>query len=274
MSWNWRAMRAIILKDLRQVRQNRMVWLPMVLVPAIIQVVLPLFLILLPSLVDPSEFQMDDITPLLESMPGALRAQIEGASPVESWVVLSANQMFAPMFLIVPLMVSSILAADSFVGEKERKTLEGLLYTPVRDAELYVAKVLVALIPALVISLASFVLYGIVANASGYHVVGRIFFPQPTWWPLVFWLGPGVSAAGLGVTVLISSRAKTFMQAQQVAGVLVLPIVFLMVAQLSGLFFLGVGVILLAGAVVWAIGLWLIWVGAKTFKRGELITGV
>ena len=274
MNWKWRAMRAIVLKDLGQVRQNRMVWLPMVLVPAIIQVLLPLFLILLPALLGQAEFQMEDVNPLVESMPSALRAQLEGASPVESWVVVSANQMFAPMFLIVPLMVSSILAADSFVGEKERKTLEGLLYTPVRDAELYVAKVLVGLIPALVVSLASFVIYGVVANLAGYHIVHRIFFPQPTWWPLVFWLGPGVSAAGLGVTVLISSKAKTFMQAQQVAGVLVLPIVFLMIAQLSGLLFFGVGVILLAGAIVWAIGLWLIWIGAKTFRRGELITRV
>ena len=31
--------------------------------------------------------------------------------------------LFAPMFLIMPLMLSSIIAAESFAGERERKTL-------------------------------------------------------------------------------------------------------------------------------------------------------
>jgi ABC-type Na+ efflux pump permease subunit len=41
-------------------------------------------------------------------------------------------------------MVSSVLAADSFAGEKERKTLEALLYTPTTDRELFTAKLLEA----------------------------------------------------------------------------------------------------------------------------------
>lgn len=272
MNWNWRAIRAVIRKDLKQVLDNKMVWLPMVLVPAIIQVILPFVLILLPSLVDPSELDIEEMGPLLQMLPPDLRGMLEGRSPTQLWIILSANYMFAPMFLIVPLMVSSILGADSFVGEKERKTLEALLYTPIRDGELFVAKVLTALLPALVISIASFILYGIVVNASGYATVGEIFFPTPSWWPLVFWLGPSVSVTGLGATVLISSRARTFMQAQQFSGMLVLPIVFLMIAQLTGLFFLSVRLLLLIGLFVWLVGVWLIWVGAKTFSRGALIT--
>ena len=50
MNWNWRAIRAMIRKDLQQVRQNRMIWLPMILVPALLNVILPLVMVLLPSL--------------------------------------------------------------------------------------------------------------------------------------------------------------------------------------------------------------------------------
>lgn len=272
MNWNWRAVRAIMRKDLKQVAQNRMVWLPIVIVPAMLLVVLPLVLVLLPSLAGTDEF--DDLAAFLDQMPPQLKARFTGLSGQQVWIELSTNYLFAPLFLIVPLMVSSVLAADGFVGEKERKTLEGLLHTPVRDSELFVAKLLTALVPALVVEVASFSLYGLVVNLSGYRLMGRVFFPSSNWWALVFWLGPGVSVVGLGVTVLISSKAKTFMQTQQISGMLVLPIVFLMIGQISGLFFIGVAVVLITGLFIWLVGIWLVWIGAKTFSRGELITRV
>jgi len=261
-------------KDLKLILRNRMVWMPIVVVPVMLLVVMPAILVGLPSFLDPSEFATDDLGPMLENMPEAIRSQLTSLSDVQQYLVLASSYMFAPMFLIVPLMVSSVLAADSFAGEKERKTLEGLLYTPITDGELFLAKLLVGFVPALVVELGSFMLYGLVVNLTGYRIMGRIYFPTANWWPLVFWVGPAVSVAGLGTTVLISSKAKTFMQAQQAGGLLVLPIVFLMVGQLAGLFFLNVGLLLIAGALVWLLGIWLIWIGARTFARGELITRV
>ena len=272
--WNWRAIRAIMRKDLKQVIQNKMIWVPMIAVPGILEVVLPLVMVLMPSFVGAEEFTIEDLMPILEKMPSALRESIRQLSGQQQWVVLSANYLFTPMFLIVPLMVSSILGADSFAGERERKTLESLLYTPIREEELFVAKLLTGVLSALLVSLGSFVVYGLVVNLSGYRVMGRIFFPTAIWWPLVFWLAPAVAVLGLGATVLISSKAKSFMQAQQLSGALVLPIVFLMIGQVSGLFFLGVWLVLAIGLFVWIIGLWLIWVGAKAFSRDELISRV
>jgi len=272
MTWNWRAMRAMIGKDLLQVRQNKMIWLPMVILPLLIQVIMPLVMVLLPQVANESEF--DDLAPLLAALPAGARQAIEALSMREQWVVFASNYLFAPMFLIVPLMVSSILASDSFAGEKERHTLEALFYTPVSDVELYVAKLLMAWLPAIAISVGSFVTCGIVVNAAGYGIVGRLFFPAPHWWPMVFWLAPAMSLLGLGVTVLISSRAKTAMQAQQMGGVLVLPVVALMAGQSAGLLFLGSGLIWGIGALVWIIGLWLAWVGGKTFSRSAMITRI
>ncbi|MHB1295911.1 MAG: ABC transporter permease subunit [Anaerolineae bacterium] len=273
MKWNWRATRALMRKDLRQVTQNKMVWLPIVIVPLVILVLMPGAMVLLPSLI-PAEMDVEDAEMLLQVLPEAQRAPLEGLTIVQQWIVLSANYMFAPMFLIIPLMVASILGADSFAGEKERKTLEGLLYTPLTDTELFTAKLATGLISALVVDVVSFVLYGIVVNVSGYAAMGRLFFPAAHWWPLVFWLGPGVSLAGLGAVVLVSSKAKTFMEAQQISGVLVVPIVALMIGQTSGLFFFGSGIILLLGALFWVAGIWLVWVGAKTFSRGEIIAKI
>jgi len=274
MSLNGRAIRAIMAKDLKQVVQNKMVWLPMIILPFIFLVFMPLFTVLLPSLVPMSQSDLDEVLVMLDKAPAALRTPLEGLAPLQKYVFIAGNYMFAPMFLIVPLMVASILAADSFAGEKERKTLEALLYTPVSDLELLVGKVCTALVPALIIDVLSFVLYAIVVNAAGYHTMQRLFFPAPTWWPLVFWLAPGLITAGLGATVLVSSKSKSFMQTQQVSGVLVLPVVFLMIGQISGLFFLSPGIVVLIGVPVWVLGIVLVWIGARTFSRGELIARI
>lgn len=272
--WNWRAIRAIIRKDLKQVTQNQMVWLPMILVPLILQVIMPLGMVLMPRFVSADQLGLDEMQAFYQIIPAALQQTLAGLSLPQQWIMLAANYMFAPFFLIVPLMTASVIGADSFVGEKERKTLEGLLYSPLSDVEFFVAKVLTALVPALVISFSTFVLYGLVVNLGGYSIMQRIFFPTATWWPLVFWLGPATSVAALGVTVLISVRAKSFMQAQQLSGLLVLPVVFLMIGQISGLFFLGSTLIWIVGLVVWLIGLWLVWIGSHTFSRSELITRI
>ena len=273
MSWNWRGMRAIIRKDLKQVFQNTMVWLPFIVIPLIFMVLLPLGLVMLPTIAT-DQLKPDDLAGLFRAMPADLRARLASLSLAQSWVVLSANYMFMPMFLITPLMVSSIIAADGIAGEKERKTLEGLLYTPLSDNELFLAKVLTALVPALVVEIGAFVLYALTVNLGGYHIMHRLFFPEPSWWPLVFFVGPGVSLAGLGATVLVSSKAKTFMSAQQAGGFLVLPVVFLMIGQIAGLFFLTPAAVWVVGLVFWVIGALFIWVGAKTFTRGELIARI
>jgi ABC-type transport system involved in multi-copper enzyme maturation permease subunit len=271
---NWRAIRAMMRKDLQQVRQNKMIWLPMILVPAILNVFMPLMMVLLPSFFEPESFGNSDLDGMLRTVPGDVRAILGALTSEEQWIYLSANVMFAPMFLIVPIMVSSILAADSVVGERERKTLEALLYTPMTDGEIFVSKVLYSFVPACLVSIGSFLVNGVVVNIAGYRIMGRIFFPTASWWPMVFWLGPAVSVIGLGATVLISSKVKTFMQAQQASGLLVLPIVFLMIAQISGLFFLSMWLTIIIGFFAWLIGIWLVWVGARTFSRGELVARV
>jgi len=271
MTMNWRAIRAIVRKDLKQVVANKMIWLPMIIVPLILQVVMPLIMILMPTWVGAEEFSNEDFSELLVILPEHFRADLIGLDGIQQWIFMSANYMFAPLFLVVPMMVSSILGSDSFAGEKERKTLEGLLYTPLTDTELFLAKLLTSLVPALVITFGSFLLYGVVVNLAGYHAMGRIYFPTAIWWPLVFWVGPAASVAGLGATVLISSKAKSFVQTQQLSGTLVLPVVFLMIGQISGLFFLGPMLLIGMGFGVWLVGIWLVWIGAKTFSRGELV---
>ena len=54
-----------------------------------------------------------------------------------------------PLFWIVAVALTPAVAADSFVGEKERGTIEPLLATPIRNRELFAGKLMTAVIPAI-----------------------------------------------------------------------------------------------------------------------------
>ena len=82
-------------------------------------------------------------------------------------MLLVNGYLLAPLFLIVPLMVSAVLAADAFAGEKERRTLEALLHLPISDRDLFLAKLLGAFLPAMAVSWIGFLAFAVVANARG-----------------------------------------------------------------------------------------------------------
>ncbi len=275
-SMNGRIIWRIAVKDWKEVLRNRTAMTSSLLLPIAFVVVIPLIIIYLPSTLNLSGMNNSraSLQALMTVMPAPVREQIAGLDADQATVVLILGFFFAPMFLILPLMVASIIGADSIVGEKERKTLEALLYTPASDRELYLAKLLSSVVPAIVIAWGSFIVYTIVLNIAGANLIGRVWFPQPHWYPLILWVAPAVATLGMAVIVLISSRVSTFMAAQQTSGVLVLPIVLLVVAQATGVIYLSVGVVFALGVVIWLIDAGLIWIGVRQFSRSALMARI
>lgn len=270
---NLRIVGAIVRKDLKVVGQSKTVLLPIIIVPLIFMVALPALAALGPSAITqlPLSGVGSSLSSMLANMPAGLQAELAGLNEQQTFVALFLLYFLAPMYLIVPLMVASVLASDSFAGEKERKTLEALLYTPATDRELFLAKMLSAWLPAVAVGLAGFVLYGLTANLAGWPVMGRIFFPNATWVILALWVSPAVAALGLGVTVLVSARVNTFQEAYQMGGMVVLPVLLLVAGQATGLMYFNIGLVLLLGLFVWLIDAGLLWVGGRSFRRSEMI---
>jgi len=268
---NTHILRAIVRKDLLTIAQNQGVWMPIVVVPIVFLIILPAVVILIPSqihMVGSIGTQLDLFT---RNMPAALRQQVAGMGEAQTMTYLFVTYFFAPFFLIIPMMVSNVIGADSFAGEKERKTLEALLYTPATDQELFVGKVLTAWVPSVLISWASFLVYTVVVNALGYSQMGRLFFPNVMWLPLMVWVVPATSALGLSVIVLVSAKVKTFQAANQLGATVLIPILLLVYGQIGGLLYFSVPVVLVVGLVFWVIDVVLIRLGVRTFNRGELI---
>jgi ABC-2 type transport system permease protein len=187
-------------------------------------------------------------------------------------VTLVNGYLLAPLFLVVPLMVSAVLAADAFAGEKERRTLETLLHLPISDRDLFLAKLLGAFLPAMAISWVGFVAFAITSNAVAWPVMHRIFVPTALWGVMIVWVAPAVATLGLGVMVRVSARARTAQEANQLGGAVILPLIFLAVGQSTGLLLVDLAVAIAIGAVLWVVALWLVIRGARRFTRDVLAT--
>jgi ABC-type transport system involved in multi-copper enzyme maturation permease subunit/uncharacterized membrane protein SpoIIM required for sporulation len=118
--------------------------------------------------------------------------------------------------VFIPASFSLVLALESFVGERERTTLEVLLSTPLREAEIYAGKVLAVLIVSLALC------YG------GLLVYCFVTFPGLGYFPFVILLALALSticqvAAMVAGAVIISLNARTMRAANVMASFIILP---------------------------------------------------
>lgn len=269
MSINWTAVRGVVGKDLTAVRRSKSVVIPMLAVPVLLMVVLPAVIGLAAKATGGA-----GVGGMLERIPGDLARPILDLPADEQLIVLVNGYLLAPLFLIVPLMVSAVLAADAFAGEKERKTLESLLHSPITDLELFIAKFLSAFLPAIAVSWIGFLAFAVVANGIAWPVMERIFVPTRLWGVMILWVAPAVATLGLAVMVRVSARTATAQEANQLGGAVILPLIFLAVGQSTGLLLVDWPVAVGIGAAVWAIALFLLWGGIRRFTRDALVAQV
>ena len=265
---NWLAISGIVRRDLAVVARSRTAMLPVILLPVLFFVVLPAIAgVILPAIGS----GLDDLLPLIDSLPAQIRAQLGDGPAVSLALRFLFEFQFVTLFLLVPLMVAAVIAADSLAGEKERKTLEALLYTPTTDAELYVAKLLAPWLASVAVSVFGYVLFVIATNLLSPPVVTRPIALSPLWFVTLLWLMPAVAAVALGALVMVSARVRTFLDAYQTGATIVLPVVLLLVAQFTGLIYLDVWFAIALGAIVWLVALVVLRIGYRFFRRERLL---
>ncbi|MEJ2243025.1 MAG: ABC transporter permease subunit [Candidatus Bathyarchaeota archaeon] len=260
-------------KDWLEIKRNWQVILPIVIVPLMISVFIPVILTLIPRVVSGSEADLGGFVPLVQNLPLPVQDQLAAMSELQIMIYVMAIYFFAPFFLIIPLMASSVLASDSFAGEKERKTIEGLLATPISDSELLFGKMLVSFIPSMLVTIISFVVYTIIFDVLSFGLFnGMLLLPSLDWILLIFGLAPTVALASIGLTVIISAKVKGFREAQQISVILLLPILGLVFGQISGALIFGPAVIAVLAALFVALDFVVFRIGVKMFKREEILS--
>jgi ABC-2 type transport system permease protein len=175
--------------------------------------------------------------------------------------------------LIVGLLptVSAVgIASGQFAGEKERGILTPLLASPASNLAIVGGKVLGAIIPPLTYSVVAEVVY-LLSLALFFGPTELLLLPPAPSLAMVA-LVPLVTCFAATVSSLISSRVRTYNAAQQLGGLVLMPVWGVVVALAADL--LDWGPVGLLGAVLalLLLDLVLAMVAAATWRREEVLS--
>ena len=211
-----------------------------------------------------------------EDLTGEMPAQYmnicpEGLSSGECFQVYMVSQ-FTLLFMMLPLIIPINIAAYSIVGEKTTRSLEPLLATPITTTELLVGKTLAAAIPAILATLAGFLIYavGALILADNPLVVRTLL--DPMWLLAVILVGPLLAVLSVNFAILVSSRVNDPRVAEQLSAVIIVPLLVVFFGQISGLFMIDSRFILAAGLVLLIIDIAVVQIGVRLFQRETILT--
>ena len=147
---------------------------------------------------------------------------VRGAEGGQGGALGTVMAIYLLMVGLLPSSAAVGIAAGQFAGEKEQGSLAPLLASPASNIAIFGGKVLGAVLPAIVFSIVAEVAYlgalAATAGASGLRLL-----------PLALSLAmlalvPAVALFAATVASLISSRVRTFNAAQQLGGLVLLPL--------------------------------------------------
>lgn len=255
---------AVAARELDEVRRSRLI-LTTLIVPTILYVVLPVVLLRGGALGAISGMSRAEIEALERSL-----APVNGMSRSEAIQALLVDQVMV-LYMLAPLFIPLTIASYSIIGEKQLRTLEPLLATPIRTWELLTAKAVAAALPGVLVSWVSYLAFVGIALVSVSPAVVRAMV-GPTWLVAFGLVVPLFSLLAVGMAVIASSRTNDPRAAQQLGAVVILPISGLLFAQVSGLIRLDVGHILLLALGAALADVVLLRIAVRLFNRESILT--
>lgn len=233
---NWRRALVIAKTDLKQLRVSRDFWIPMMIMAGLFFIIIPTILLFTITRLQNVQI-IQKISDTLNVLPHSVRSSVRGFTPAGRASYAMAVYLFAPLAVVVPLTISSAVAANAIVGEREKGTGEFLAHSPADEREIYLGKLIASILPGYLTTLVGFGIYALVVNIIVGHAVGGWFFPTGDWWLLMFWVVPPFIALALSFVVRVSSRVKSAAAAQQASGLITLPLILLAAGDSSGALF-------------------------------------
>jgi len=274
---NKKIVKAMVGKDVKQLLKSKRTWMPMLIVTLMLCIIVPIAISYSGTYAESALFKSsNDIEQVAEKMAVMLKntdmqkTLHDLDSTGKKFVFFFLSYLMVSVFLMVTVINSMVTSTSSFVGEKERGTLETLLYSPITIREMFVSKVLASFLPSILLTYSAYLVSVVAVNSITYPVYHMVFMLNGMWLILMFWLVPLLVLFNILLNVLISAKMKTFQEAQQLGGLLVLPFVGLMITQSTGLFLISPWMLFLAGAVFLILNAGLLMLVIKLNKRNAL----
>lgn len=253
---------AVYRKDLLDLRKNRALLWSMFALPLVI-VVTPLGVVwaYVRNPTDPSLKAIALYYDLTVDLSNVARFLVDKV--LADWFVI---------YLVMPVFVPILISSHAVAGEKEKRTLEPLLASPVTPLELVIGKSLASLVPSVVICFLAFALLCVGVDAVTYGLAKELVLPNAMWAFGVVVVAPLFAFFGNGVAVLISARVGDSRLAQQLAGLMVLPLVGLAAGQFGGWLKAGTGYYAIIAGVVLLMDVGILIAARRLFDRERLMS--
>ncbi len=189
---------------------------------------------------------------------------------------LIGDRMIPFLLMIVgffPISISLVIALETFVGEKERRSLEPLLSTPLTNTELYIGKTLSAMIPPLIASFGGMTVY--MGTLLGGQLQWR---PEPMLIAQIFLLTIVQALVMVTGAVVVSSQTTSTRAANLLASFIIIPMALIINGESFIMFIApdaespsGIGALWAIIIGMFIVVILLLRVGNSIFNREELL---
>lgn len=217
----------IIQKEWSEVFKNRIVLFAVAFMPLLF-VIIPLAI-----LYTMRDSVSAEAVSSMSDMPGQFATMCEGLSATACSQYFLISQ-FLILFLMMPVIIPVTIASYSIVGEKSTNTLEPVLATPITTLELLLGKALAGVIPALLVTWLSYIVFviGTFIMALDKQLAHAVL--APIWLVSIFGIGSLLSVTGVSFSIMISSRVNDPRVAEQLSSLVAIPLIGLFMGQSFG----------------------------------------
>ncbi len=164
-----------------------------------------------------------------------------------------------------PITISLLGALESFVGEKERGTIEPLLSSPLADWQLYLGKLIVGIVTPLVSSFTAIAIYLVMVSRQ------EVAMPDPAVFAQLFLLTIAHALLMVSAAIVFSIQSTSVKAANLMASFIIIPVALLMQGESALLFWGNNQVLWLAVAAVTIVAGLLVRLGLAHFQREYLL---
>ena len=178
------------------------------------------------------------------------------------------ERLFPFLMLVVgffPSTFSLVIALETFVGEKERRSLEALLATPVTDLQLYMGKLLAAVTPPVIASYLGMTVYVLMLG------FGLGWWPRPSLLLLGFGMATIKALVMVSGAVIVSSQSTSVRAANLVASFIIVPMALLLQAEAGLLLYANYSALWLIMLALFIVNTILVRMGVRIFNREQLL---
>ena len=241
--------RAVCVREWREALGNKLL-VGMTLLPPVVILATGVLAVGAAAINPPSE---RDVQALYAAAPAA--AGLDPKEAVQGFIAT----YFLILFMLIPTVVPLTMAIYSVIGEKSARTLEPLLATP-----------LASTVPSVLVTWLAYAIYLGSVIALGSHAAQNAV-TAPRWILAIVVMVPLLTLLSVNLGILISTRVNDVRVAQQIGGLVVVPVVALGIAQVTGRVVLDNGAFLQMSLVLVVIDVAVFWFAKVAFQRENIL---